>query len=69
MCPGANEICAQGTCFTPAPPIDAGPVDEDRVTTGGGGGCAAGGGGGLATALVCAPFGLGLLLRRRRSVA
>lgn len=33
------------------------------------GGCAAGGGGGLATALVFAPLGLGLLVRRRRSVA
>jgi hypothetical protein len=63
-CPGSGEVCRDGTCFTPPPPVDAGPIDEDRVTTGGGGGCQTSGGsagwGALALALAAC------LGRRRR---
>ncbi len=65
ICPGPNEVCRDGTCATPPPPIDAGPNDQDLITTGGGGGCQSGPGGGLggaALALVIAAT-----LRRRRS--
>ena len=66
-CPGAGEVCREGTCDLPVRPTDAG-VGEDAgsyVTTGGGGcgtGDRGGSGGGFAALLV----GAALLVRRRR---
>ncbi|MBK9035724.1 MAG: hypothetical protein IPL61_31490 [Myxococcales bacterium] len=62
-CPNTGEVCANGTCFTPPPPIDAGPVDEDRVTTGGGGGCQTSGDGGAGLGVLA--LALTAILRRR----
>ncbi|MEZ4403010.1 MAG: MopE-related protein [Kofleriaceae bacterium] len=63
-CPNPGEVCAQGTCFTPPPPIDAGTTPAEYVTTGGGGGCQSGPGGGAGLAAVA--LALTALLRRRR---
>jgi len=63
-CPGAGEVCIDGTCDDPVPVgPDGGAAEPEHITAGGGGGCATGG---SSSGLL---VGLALLaLRRRKQV-
>jgi hypothetical protein len=62
MCPGAGQICREGTCYDPADIAPDAGTSVQYVSAGGGGGCDAGGGSGAAMALLIAA----LATRRRR---